>query len=238
MYYYGKNTIKGLIESKAMFEVVYISENFNDQKYLNWLKQNKCYPVKISDSKIKNMVDNVNHQGIIAKAFNYQYYDFNKMISDDVNNNHSLIVILDGVEDPQNFGAIIRTSEAVGANGIVIGKNRSVKVTPTVAKVSTGAIENVKISQVTNIKNSLKQLKKEGYWVVAAHMDTDVLYDSIDYDSKIALVVGSEGKGISKIVLEECDFIVKIPMYGKVSSLNVSVSAAILMYQINSSRKK
>ncbi|MDF9866562.1 23S rRNA (guanosine2251-2'-O)-methyltransferase [Bacilli bacterium PM5-3] len=238
MYCYGKNTIKGLIESKTQFEEVYISNKFKDANMLNFLDKNRIRYKKISENELNKLSDNANHQGIMAKMFEYNYYNFDQMVLDNKDNENSLIIILDGLEDPQNFGSIIRSAEALNVSGIVIPKNRSVKVNPTVAKVSTGAINEVKIAQVTNLRQVISKLKEENYWVVGAHMDTDTLYDEMDYKMKIALVIGSEGKGISMQLKKECDYLVKLPMYGKVSSLNAAVSAAIIMYEINSNRHK
>ena len=238
MYYYGKNTIKGLLDSKTMLEKVYLVKNFNDKKLLALLKKNNCKIEYLEDNKLDELSEYKNHQGIIAKVFKYQYTDLDTILETNKNNDNSLVVILDGLEDPQNFGSIIRSGEALAIDGIIIPKNRSVKVTPTVAKVSTGAINSVSISQVTNISQTIKKLKDNHYWIVGADMNTDVLYDSLDYRMKVALVVGSEGKGISNLVKKECDYLVKIPMYGQVSSLNAAVSAAIIMYQINSNRNK
>ena len=140
---------------------------------------------------------------------------------------------LDGLEDPHNLGAIVRTCEIAGVSGIILPKNRSVKVTPTVVKVSTGATEYVKIAQVTNLVNTLKELKKKGYWIVGAEAsEKSECFWSPDYRRKICLVVGSEGFGVSRLVKEECDYLVEIPMWGKVNSLNASVSCGILIYEI------
>lgn len=238
MYYYGKNTIKGLIDSKTSLECVYLAKNFRDEKLLKLLDSKRIKIIVVSDEKLNTLSDNKNHQGIVAKSFKYEYKNIDDMVEKHSANENSLFVLLDGLEDPQNFGSIIRTGEALGISGIVIPKNRSVSVTPTVAKVSTGAINSVDIAQVANLRQVISKLKENGYWVVAADMDTDLLYDQVDYKMKIALVIGSEGNGVSKQIKKECDFVVKLPMYGQVSSLNAAVSAAILMYQINSNRNK
>lgn len=238
MYYYGKNTIKGLIDSKTSLECVFLSKNFRDEKIIKLLDSKRIKVISVSDQKLDTLSENNNHQGIVAKSFKYEYQNIDLMIEKNKNNEESLFVILDGLEDPQNFGSIIRTGEALNISGIVIPKNRSVSVTPTVAKVSTGAINGVEIAQVANLRQVIAKLKENGYWVVAADMDTDLMYDNVDYKMKLALVIGSEGSGVSKQVKKECDFVVKLPMYGNVSSLNAAVSAAILMYQINSNRKK
>lgn len=238
MYYYGKNTIKGLIDSKTSLEVVYLNHKFNDKEILNLLKRNNIYYEFVDKEYLDKLSDNSNHQGIVVKTFNYEYKDLKSIVEKNKNNENALILILDGLEDPQNFGSIIRTSEALLVSGIIIPKNRSVKVTPSVARVSTGAINLVDIALVTNINQSIKYLKENNYWIVGADMNTDLLYDKVDYKMKIGLVIGSEGKGISAQTKKECDFLVKIPMYGKISSLNAAISSAIIMYAINSNRTK
>lgn len=238
MYYYGKNTIKGLIDSKTSLEVVYLNHKFNDKEILNLLKRNNIYYEFVDKEYLDKLSDNSNHQGIVVKTFKYEYKDLKSIVEKNKNNENALILILDGLEDPQNFGSIIRTSEALLVSGIIIPKNRSVKVTPSVARVSTGAINLVDIALVTNINQSIKYLKENNYWIVGADMNTDLLYDQVDYKMKIGLVIGSEGKGISAQTKKECDFLVKIPMYGKISSLNAAISSAIIMYAINSNRTK
>lgn len=238
MYYYGKNTIKGLIDSKTSLEVVYLNHKFNDKEILNLLKRNNIYYEFVDKEYLDKLSDNSNHQGIVIKTFKYEYKDLKSIVEKNKNNENALILILDGLEDPQNFGSIIRTSEALLVSGIIIPKNRSVKVTPSVARVSTGAINLVDIALVTNINQSIKYLKENNYWIVGADMNTDLLYDQVDYKMKIGLVIGSEGKGISAQTKKECDFLVKIPMYGKISSLNAAISSAIIMYAINSNRTK
>ena len=238
MYYYGKNTIKGLIDSKTSLEVVYLNHKFNDKEILNLLKRNNIYYEFVDKEYLDKLSDNSNHQGIVIKTFKYEYKDLKSIVEKNKNNENALILILDGLEDPQNFGSIIRTSEALLVSGIIIPKNRSVKVTPSVARVSTGAINLVDIALVTNINQSIKYLKENNYWIVGADMNTDLLYDQVDYKMKIGLVIGSEGKGISAQTKKECDFLVKIPMYGKISSLNAAISSAIIMYAINSNRIK
>jgi 23S rRNA (guanosine2251-2'-O)-methyltransferase len=142
------------------------------------------------------------------------------------------LAILDGLEDPHNLGAILRTGDATGINGVIIPKNRSVSLNSTVAKVSTGAIEHVDVVQVTNLVTAMKELKDNGYWIIGLELDGSVDYRKQDYTGKIAVVIGSEGKGISRLVKENCDFLVNIPMIGHVNSLNASVSASILFYEI------
>ena len=182
-----------------------------------------------------NKIANGNHQGIVLEISDFQYLSETEMF-----NNLPLkpfIIILDHVEDPHNFGAIIRTSEAAGVDYIIIPKDRSVKVNSTVMKTSVGALDNVKIVEVTNLNNTIKKLKKKNVWIVGTDMENSVAYDSIDYKVPIALVIGSEGFGMSNLVKKNCDFIARIPMYGKINSLNASVAAGIMIYEVVRQRK-
>ena len=153
-------------------------------------------------------------------------------IDEIINKDDCLIVMLDHIVDPHNFGAIIRTCEAAGITGIIIPKDRSVEVNSTVMKTSAGAVENVKIAQVVNIADVLDELKENGFWVVGTKMESDTDYRDIDYTGKVALVIGNEGNGMSNLVSKKCDYIAKIPMYGKVNSLNASVAAGIMIYEM------
>ncbi|MBQ9011768.1 MAG: 23S rRNA (guanosine(2251)-2'-O)-methyltransferase RlmB, partial [Bacilli bacterium] len=169
-------------------------------------------------------IENGNHQGIILEVDDYNYSSLDEIEKEDI------IVMLDHLEDPHNFGAIIRTCEAAGIKSIIIPKDRSVKVNGTVSKTSVGTINNVNIAIVNNLVNTIKKLKEKGYWIIGTDMEgTD--YKEIDYTGKIVLVVGNEGKGISKLVKENCDFMASIPMNGKVNSLNASVAAALIIYE-------
>ena len=199
-------------------------------------KNNIKYQIVQKNAIDKVLKQPVNHQGVVASVMEYQYYELNDIISDD---NDSLIVMLDGIEDPHNLGAIVRTCEISGASGIILPKNRSVKVNSTVSKVSAGAIEHVKVAMVTNLVNTIKVLKEKGYWVVGAEaLKESKNFWDLDLNMKVCLIIGSEGKGLSRLTKEECDFLVKIPMWGKVNSLNASVSAALLIYEIRRQQNK
>ncbi len=176
-----------------------------------------------------------NHQGVVALVKDYHYYSLSDIVKEDKN---SLIVALDGLEDPHNLGAILRTCEAAGIDGVILPKKRSVKLNSTVAKVSTGAIEYVKVVEVVNLTQTLKQLKNKGYWIIGAERSSKSsnIWE-LKYDMPIVLVIGSEGKGISRLVKEECDFLVEIPMQGKINSLNASVSTGIMIYEIRRQQK-
>ena len=166
-----------------------------------------------------------NHQGIILEIEDYKYCDVDELIED-----NNIIVMLDHLEDPHNLGAIIRTCEAAGVSGIIIPKDRSVSVNSTVMKVSAGALELVKIAQVTNLSQTVSYLKKQGYWIVGTDMQ-GTKYNEIDYSGKTVIVIGNEGKGMSDIITKNCDFIASIPMRGNINSLNASVAAGIIIFE-------
>lgn len=226
MYIYGKNVATEYLKTKNKIKKIYLSKNFKDDIDTNNI------PVKYMEKyEMDKMVDGL-HQGIILEVEDYKYAD----IDDIINTPNALIVILDHLEDPHNFGAIIRTCEAAGVTGIIIPKDRSVEVNATVIKVSTGTTENMKITKVTNLVQTIKELKEKNFWIVGTDMHgTD--YDKIDYKGNIAIVIGNEGSGMSRLVKENCDFIATIPMIGTTDSLNASVSTGIIVYEAIKSRR-
>ena len=219
---YGKNVFNELDLRRV--RKVYLSKNFNDKKIIDVIKQNKIKYISV-DQKVldKNFLHN---QGIIVEINDYDYKSMK-----DINYNDKMILILDHLEDPHNFGAIIRTCEAKGVKTIIIPKDRSVVVNETVMKTSSGALSNVDIIMVNNLVKCIDELKMNGYFVYGAEAN-GVNYKSVDYASKVGLVIGSEGNGLSRLVMNSCDEIISIPMHGKINSLNASVAAAILIYGI------
>lgn len=232
---YGKNSIIEAIKNKRELSDVMVTANNND--IISMLNKNNIkYQIVQKGIIDKALKQSVNHQGVIASVMEYQYYQLEDIVSDE---SDSLIVMLDGIEDPHNLGAIVRTCEISGASGIVLPKNRSVKVNATVSKVSAGAIEHVKVVMCTNLVNTIKTLKEKGYWVVGAEaLEESKEFWDLDLNMKVCLIIGSEGRGLSRLTKEECDFLVKIPMWGKVNSLNASVSAALLIYEIRRQQNK
>lgn len=224
---FGRNTVVESIKQNKKIEKICTVSNNKD--IIDLAIKNKIAYEVVSKEVINNKVTG-NHQGVIAYVPEYKYFKLEEIVSE---KEDSLILMLDCFEDPHNLGAVIRTSETAGVDGIIIPKNRSVKVNSTVSKVSTGATEYVKVCEVTNLVQTLKELKKQGYWVVGAeYTEKSVCYWDLKYDFKTVLVIGSEGKGISRLVRDECDYLVKIPMVGKINSLNASVSAALIIYEI------
>lgn len=223
MYIYGKNVAIDYLNSKETIKKAYIYKQFVDQDIISELKRRQINIQYREKYELDKLVDGM-HQGIILEVNDYEYNTLDDFIDS------SFIVILDHIEDPHNFGAIIRTCEAAGVGGIIIPKDRSVKVNATVIKVSTGAIKNMKIAEVTNINQTIEYLKKEGYWIVGTDM-AGTPYNKIDYKGKIAIVIGNEGSGMSHLVKENCDFIASIPMQGKTNSLNASVATGIVVFE-------
>lgn len=215
MLVYGKNTLKEVDVKKI--KKAYITNN----NYLDYLKSNKIKYEYIDKNRLDKMVSG-KHQNIVLDIYEYDYYKL-----DDIDSN--FIVMLDHIEDPHNLGAIIRTCECAGIKNIIIPKDRSCLVNETVMKTSAGALNHVKIILVSNLNNAINKLKKDNYFVYSADMNGKN-YKNIDYPEKKILVIGNEGHGISKLIKENSDDIISIPMYGEVNSLNASASAAILIY--------
>ena len=236
-YIYGKNTvIESLKGNKPVYEV-YLMKNAKDDKVLSLAKAKnvKVHIVRHKDELTK-LVGSVVHQGIVAAIESYRYYSLDEMIQAIPKGKQPLLVMLDGLEDPHNLGAILRTCDAIEVDGVIIGKKRSVSLSPTVAKVSTGAIDHVKVAQVTNLSRTLDELKKQGFWVVGCDLNQSQDYRAIDYNMPLVVVIGSAGFGISRLVKEHCDMNVVLPMTGHVTSLNASVACAVILYQIYNSR--
>ena len=225
MYVYGKNVAYEIINDESKVKKAFLSKKFDDKNIINALNRNNIKIKYLDKISMDKMVDG-NHQGIIFDVVDYEYFDIDELIETD----NSLIVILDHLEDPHNFGAIIRTCEAAGVSGIIIPKDRSVSVNSTVMKVSTGALDRVKVCQVTNLSQSIDYLKKNGFWIVGTDMNgTD--YRDIDYKGRIGIVIGNEGKGMGDLVSKKCDFIASIPMKGSINSLNASVATGIIVFE-------
>lgn len=234
-YVYGKNVVKQLLkDNKAIHEII-LQEGVRDQ-ILEAEIRKKQIPVKFMGKKKMDQMLQGNHQGIAAAIDDYKTWDIEELLESIPRGKQPLLVMLDGLEDPHNLGAILRTCDCIGADGVIIGKHRNVRLTPTVAKVSTGAIDTVKVSMVTNLAQTIKYLKKQGYWVVGTAFENSKDYREGQYDVPLVLVIGSEGFGISNLVQKNCDYCVRLPMEGSVTSLNASVAAGILLYQIHAQR--
>ena len=225
MYVYGKNAVKEYLKNNKKIYKAFIWNEFSDKNIISDIQKRDISIKYLQKRQLDELAKGL-HQGVILEVPDYGY----SKIKDIIAENDELIVILDHLEDPHNFGAIIRTCEAAGVKSIIIPKDRSVQVNETVIKVSTGAVNNIKICQVTNLVTAMKELKQHGFWFIGTDMDgTD--YNDIDYSGKIGIIIGSEGFGMSRLVKEECDFIASLPMYGSINSLNASVAAGIIIYK-------
>lgn len=232
MLVYGRNVAKELLENGKIVQKIILQDGFSD-KEINSLIEKQKVPVQYkSKREIDRLAPGV-HQGIILFIPDYKYKDISDVLDDEA----KFFVILDHLEDPHNLGAIIRTCEAAKVDAIIMPKDRQAQVNSTVMKTSAGTLDNVNIVTVTNLVSTIDELKKNGFWIVGTALEDSVDYRSIDYSGKIALVIGNEGSGMSKLVKNACDFIAKIPMYGTTNSLNASVASGIMIYEVIRNRK-
>lgn len=237
----GRNSVLELLESERDINKILIAKGEKHgsiYKILAMAKERKLLVVEVEKNKLNQMAQTPNNQGVIAIVPPFNYCEVEDILElAKQKNEMPFILILDGIEDPHNLGSIIRTAETAGVHGIIIQKRRSASVNSTVSKVSAGAVEHMKIARVNNINETIRCLKEQGIWICGTDMDTEVTYTKQDYKMPLAIVIGSEGFGMSRLVKENCDFLVKIPMKGKITSLNASVSAGIIMYEVVRQRK-
>lgn len=235
-YIVGRNPVLELLKTDKEIDKLYILKGDlqgSINKIIGAAKSRNIIMQEVDKVKLDSMSEGNAHQGVVALVTGYEYAS----VYDILNKAKSLgekpfIVILDNIEDTHNMGAIIRTAEGAGVHGVIIPKRRSAMVNQTVYKASAGAVEHMLVANVTNISDTIEDLKKSGLWIYGADMDGDKAYYEEKLEGAIALVIGNEGKGISRIVKEKCDVLLKIPMMGKISSLNASASAAILIYEV------
>jgi len=239
----GKNPVIEALRAGRLIKKILVKHNIEQRDDINELIRNakiKKIPIEIADIKYLNLLaSGTLHQGIIALAEPKQYINLEDLLSiSKAKNEVPLYLILDGIEDPHNLGAILRTAEATGVHGVILRRQRAVGITPTVVKASAGAIEYVPVVRVNNISQSIIILKNKNIWIVGIDSKGSVNYDKIDYRLPIAIVIGSEGMGISSLVVKHCDWLAAIPMKGRISSLNASVAASIVMYEALRQRSK
>ena len=230
---YGKNPVIEAIRAKKALKV-FVVNNFNDQKILSMIKESHLNMVIVSSLEMDKMCDGV-HQGVAAELKPYQTVSLEEIIIKAKKKEKKIIVMLDNISDPHNLGAIMRSADVFEASGIILPKHNSVTLNATVAKTSAGAINYVPVAVVNNLNQAIKTLKDEGFWVVSTDGSAELSYSSIKYDFPVVIVIGSEGKGVSPLVLKNSDYIVKIPQYGHVNSLNASVAAGILLAEVHKS---
>lgn len=236
----GRNPVLEAIRAGHHLNKIYISktETSGPVRTIINAAQERGIPVNPVDVQVLNrMAVTRNHQGVIAVAAEWKYATVDEILKNStVKDEPVFILLLDGVEDPQNLGSIIRTAEAAGVHGIIIPERRAVGLTAAVSRASAGAIEYLPVARVTNLTRTIRELKKAGLWFTGVEMDGRVELDQADLSGPIGLVLGGEGRGISRLVAEECDQMVRLPMWGKVNSLNVSVAAGIVLYEVRRRR--
>ena len=237
----GRNSVIELLESGKDINKIYVTrgeKHGSINKIIAKAKERKIIIVEKDKRQMQEMAQTENYQGVIAIVPPYEYCEIEDILEEAKKRKEDpFVLILDGIEDPHNLGSIIRTAETAGVHGIIIPKRRAVAVNSTVNKVSAGAVQYMKIARVNNINETIKYLKDNDIWVCGTDMNTNKYYYEENYNIPIAFVIGSEGFGISRLVKENCDFLVQIPMNGKISSLNASVSAGIVIYEVVKQRK-
>lgn len=231
----GRNPIIEALKNNRPIEKIMVNKASKEgsiKKILAMAKENKVIIQEVDRHKLDEISESHANQGVIAITSDYRYYDLDEILEIPRQNGEDpFFIILDGITDPHNLGSIIRTADAVGAHAVIIPKRRSVQITPIVAKASAGAVEYLPVCKVTNIVNTIKTLKENGLWIAAVDMDGQTFYQQ-NLGGPLGLVVGSEGEGISRLVKQNCDFTVSMPMSGNVTSLNASVAGGILLYEV------
>ncbi|MDD5948967.1 MAG: 23S rRNA (guanosine(2251)-2'-O)-methyltransferase RlmB [Lachnospiraceae bacterium] len=231
----GRNPVLEAFRSGKTVERVYVLDGCHDgpvQSIVREAKKQKCQLDFVAKERLDQMSPTGHHQGVIAKTAVYHYAEVEDMLAIARERGEDpFLILLDEIEDPHNLGAIIRTANQAGAHGVIIPKHRAVGLTATVARTSAGAIHYTPVAKVTNLSQTIENLKKEGIWFVCADMDGEVMYRQ-NLTGPIGLVIGNEGNGVSRLVKEKCDFTASIPMKGQIDSLNASVAAGILAYEI------
>jgi len=231
----GRNAVLEALKSERDIDRILVQQGSKEgsiKKIIAEAKERKIVIQNVAKTKLDETSETKKHQGVIAFVSAHNYVDLEDILKiAEEKGEEPFLIILDSIKDPHNLGAIIRTANITGAHGVIIPKRRAVGLTATVAKASAGAIEYTPVAKVTNIAATIDKLKSLGIWIACADMDGEIMYNT-DLTGAIALVIGSEGEGVSRIVKEKCDYIVKVPMYGQISSLNASVAAGILMYEV------
>lgn len=238
----GRNAVLEYLKSGKDINKIYIAKGERHgsiNEIIAKAKERRIVVVEIDKIKLNKMSQVDNCQGVIAIVPPFDYCDVDDILEvAKEKNEKAFIIILDGIEDPHNLGSIIRTAETAGVHGIIIPKRRSALVNSTVQKTSAGATNFVKIARVNNLKDTIEYLKKNDVWIYGTDMNTEKMYYDEDMRGNVAIIIGSEGNGMERLVKEKCDFLIKIPMNGKITSLNASVSAGIIMYEVVKQRIK
>ncbi|OGU69350.1 MAG: 23S rRNA (guanosine(2251)-2'-O)-methyltransferase RlmB [Stygiobacter sp. RIFOXYC12_FULL_38_8] len=235
----GRKPVLEAINSGAEIEVVYVAFGQHGDainRIFTAAKKNGIKVSQVSPQKFNSIAKNEDAQGVVAFKSTQKFYELGDLIDEAKKSAHPLLLLLDSIQDPHNLGAILRTAECAGVDGVIVTTNQSSPITETVEKISAGAVSYVKVCRVNNLVQTMNILKEEGFWTVGTSLNNSKNYAEMDYKMPVALVMGNEEKGIRKLVAETCDFLVKIPMNGKVDSLNVSVATGVLLFEINRQR--
>ncbi|MBE7032298.1 MAG: 23S rRNA (guanosine(2251)-2'-O)-methyltransferase RlmB [Ruminococcaceae bacterium] len=239
---FGTNPVFEALSSGREIDKIFILEGARHSRLaqiISLAKKRGIHYTTVSRKKLDELSENGNHQGVLAFAAAHEYSTVDDILSLAKERDEApFIIIAEGLSDPHNLGSIVRTANAAGAHGVIIPKNRSVGLTATVAKVSAGALEYTPVARVTNISSTIDELKKAGLWIAGTALEGSSLHYDADLTGALAIVIGSEGEGLSRLVREKCDFLVKIPMLGQAESLNASVAAGVLMYEAVRQRNK
>ncbi|HYE82498.1 MAG TPA: 23S rRNA (guanosine(2251)-2'-O)-methyltransferase RlmB [Clostridia bacterium] len=235
----GRNPVLEALKSGREIDKLFVQKGVGEgsiRQIIAIAREKKILIKEVDKAKLDGLSSTRNHQGVIASAALYKYYEVDDILNAAKEKGEDpFIIILDEITDNNNLGSILRTADAAGVHGVIIPKRRAVSLTPAVAKISAGAIEYVPVAKVTNLNQTMEYLKKAGLWIVGAEMGGET-YHSKDMTGPVALVIGSEGEGLGRLIKENCDFLVSIPMKGKISSLNAAVSAAIILFEIQKQR--
>ncbi|TCL32410.1 23S rRNA (guanosine2251-2'-O)-methyltransferase [Anaerospora hongkongensis] len=232
----GRNSVAEVLKSGRSINKILVAKGERHgaiREIIGQARSQGLVVQEVEPAKLDQITEGVRHQGVVAMVAPVAYAEIEDILGRaQENGEQPFIVLLDELEDPHNVGAILRTSDATGVHGVLLPKRRSSPLTATVAKTSAGAVEYVPVARIGNISQTLKKLKKQGLWVVGADMDGDKNYYEADLTGPIVVVVGSEGQGMGRLTKEECDFVVRIPMKGKITSLNASVACSLLLYEV------
>lgn len=230
----GRNSIYELLKTDKEIDKILVQKDLKDdasKRLINVIRSHKIKLQPVDKYVIEKESESKRHQGFIAYVSDYKYFDLDEVINDCTDKDNALVVILNEILDPHNLGSIIRVCECAGADGIIIGKDRSASVSDTVMRISAGALNHVKVCKVTNINTAIEDLKDNGFWVFGAENDGESMYQT-DLTGKTCLVIGGEDSGVKKLTREKCDKIISIPMFGKVNSLNASVACGVAVYEV------
>ena len=238
---YSRNSVLEWLQSNLQVHRIFLSKETKGNAFSEIIEMANKRHIQIQYSErqqLDKLVQHSHHQGVVAEVF-FKYAGIDDILdAAKAKNEAPLIALLDGIQDPHNLGAILRTADAAGIHGIVIPKDNAVGVTPTVVKSSAGAFAHIPVVQVTNLARTIDELKEQGFWFYGSEENSDKLYTDMDYAGPTGIVMGSEGSGLRRLVRDKCDFLISIPMFGKINSLNVSVASALVFYEARRKRNE